>query len=70
LRRLLRSILMAILIPPPLIAITVLVIIGLKDFDLLVAIVSRLIVVAVIIWIPVMILKMIILPKKRENGRR
>lgn len=56
---------MAILIPPILIAIAVLVLIGFKDFDLLVAIVSRLIVVAVIIGIPVMIIKMIILPKKK-----
>lgn len=44
--------------------------IGLKDSDLLVAIVSKPIVVAVIIGIPVMILKMIIIPKKKENGRR
>ena len=62
--------LMAILIPPLFIAITVLVVIGLKGFDLLVAIVSRLIVIAVIIGVPVMILKMVILPKKKEDGRR
>ncbi len=61
---------MAILIPPLLIASTVLVLIGLKDFDLLVAIVSSLIVIAVIIGVPVMILKMIIIPRKKENGRR
>ena len=60
----LRKLLLALLIPPLLIAISVLVIIGLKDFDLLVVIVSRLIVVAVIIGIPVMILKMIFLPRK------
>ena len=60
-----RRLLMAILLPPLLIAIAVLVLIGLKDFDLLVAIVSRLIVVAVIIGIPVMILKMVILPKRK-----
>jgi hypothetical protein len=46
------------------IAITVLVVIGLKDLNLLVAIVSRLIVVAVIIGMPVMILKTLLLPKK------
>ena len=63
----LRKILLALSIPPLLIAIAVLVLIGLKDFDLLVAIVSRLIVVAVIIGIPVMILKMIILPKKSKT---
>ena len=60
----LRKILLAILTPPLLIAILVLVVIGLKDFDLLVVIVSRLILVAVIIGIPVMILKMIFLPRK------
>jgi len=61
---------MAILIPPLLIAIAMLVLIGLADFDLLVAIVSKLIVVAVIIGIPMMILKIIIIPKKKENIRR
>ena len=65
-----RRLLMAILIPPLLIAIAVLVLIGLADFDLLVAIVSKLIVVAVIIGIPMMILKIIIIPKKKENIRR
>jgi hypothetical protein len=57
----LSKLLKAILIPTLLIAVTVLVVIGLKDFDLLVAIISRLIVVADIINIPVMILKMVIL---------
>ena len=66
----LRRLLIAILIPPLLIAITILIVIGLKDFDLLLAIVSKLIVVAVIIGIPVMILKMIIIPKKKQNIRR
>ena len=65
-----RRLLLAIFVPPLLVAVTVLVVIGLRDFDLLVAIVSKLIVVAVIIGIPVMILKMIVLPKKKENGRR
>jgi uncharacterized protein YqhQ len=66
----LRKLLAAILIPPMLIAVTVLVVIGLKNFDLLVTIVSRLIVVTVVIGIPMMILKMIIIPKKKENRRR
>jgi hypothetical protein len=66
----LRKLLLAILLPPLLIVITVLVVIGLKDFDLLVGIVSKLTVVIVVIGIPVMILKMIVLPKKKQNGRR
>jgi len=66
----LRKLLMAILVPPLLIAIIALVAIGLRDFDLLVAIVGRLIVVIVIIGIHVMILKMLFVPKKKQNGRR
>jgi len=66
----LRKLLLAILIPPLLIAVLVLVVIGLRDFDLLLTIVSKLIVLAVIIGIPVIILKMIIFPKKSRNGRR
>jgi len=66
----LRKLLMAILVPPLLIAVAVLVAIGLRDFDLLVAMASRLIVLTVIIGIPVMILKMIVFPKKKEDGRR
>ena len=65
-----RKLLVVILVPPLLIAVTLLVAIGLKDFDLLVAIVSRLMIVAIIIGIPVTILKMIIIPKKKENRRR
>ena len=65
-----RKLLMAILVPPLLIAIIALVAIGLRDFDLLVAIVGRLIVVIVIIGIHVMILKMLFVPKKKQNGRR
>jgi nitrate reductase gamma subunit len=52
-----------VLIPPLLIAVTVLVIIGLKDFNLLVAIVGKLIVATVIIGIPVLIMRRIIFPK-------
>ena len=66
----LRRLLMAILIPPLLIAIAVLVLIGLKDFDSLVEIVSKLTVITVVIGIPVTILKMIILPNNKDNGRR
>ena len=69
-RKLAEAILAAVLMPPLLIAITVLVLIGLRDFDLLGAIVSRLIAVAVIIGIPMMIFKMVVLPRRKENGRR
>jgi uncharacterized membrane protein len=62
-RRWLTAILLALLF----IATTVLVVIGLKDLDLLVAIASRLIVVAVIIGIPVMILKTLLFPRKKED---
>jgi len=61
----LRKPLLAILFPPLLAAVTVLLMIGLRDFDLLVAIVSRLIVFTVMIGISVMILKMVIFPKKK-----
>ncbi|MFO7772500.1 MAG: hypothetical protein R6V59_00895 [Dehalococcoidia bacterium] len=61
----LRKLLLAILIPPLLIVITVLVLIGLRDVDVLATIVSRLIVLTVIIGIPVMILKMVFLPRKK-----
>jgi len=70
LRKLAEAILAAVLMPPLLIAITVLVLIGLRDFDLLGAIVSRLIAVAVIIGVPMMIFKMVVLPRRKENGRR
>jgi hypothetical protein len=65
----LRRLLTAIFIPPLLVAVTVLVIIGLRDLELLVAIVSRLIVVTTIIGIPMIVLKMIVLPKKKQNGK-
>ena len=58
----LRKLLMLFLLPPLLIGAAVLVMIGLKDLDLLVAIVSRLTVVAIIIGIPLMLIKMTILP--------
>ena len=44
----LRKLLMLLLLPPLLICAAVLVVIGLRDLDLLVAIVSRLIVVTVL----------------------
>ena len=66
----LRRLLMLLLIPPLLIGFTALVLIGLRDFDLLVSIATRLIIVAIVIGIPVMITRMIILPGKPRNGRR
>ena len=66
----LSRLLMVILLPPLLIAVAVLIMIGLKDFSLLVAIIAKLLVVTVIIGIPVIIVKMIIFPKKERNGRR
>ena len=52
-----------ILIPPLLIAVTALVIIGLIDFDLLVTIIPGLIVAIVIIGVPVLIIKRLVFPK-------
>ena len=46
-----------VLIPPLLIGVTVLVIIGLKDLDLLVAIIPKLIVAVVLIGIPIFIVR-------------
>ena len=61
---------MVILITPLAIGLALLVLIGLRDFDLLVSIATRLIVVAVVIGIPVMIVRMIISPGRPRNGRR
>ena len=58
----LRKLLMLLLLPPLLIGAAVLVVIGLKDLDLLVTIVSKLLVVVIIIGIPVMLIRMTILP--------
>jgi len=52
-----------ILIPPLLIAVTALVIIGLIDFDLLVTIMPKLIGAILIIGIPVLIVKRLLFPK-------
>ena len=52
-----------ILIPPLLIAVTALVVIGLKDFDLLVTITAKVIAVIVIVGIPVLIVKRLLFPK-------
>jgi len=52
-----------ILIPPLLIAVTALVIIGLIDFDLLVTIIPGLIVAIVIIGVPVLIIKRLVFPE-------
>lgn len=66
----LRRLLMVVLLPPLLIAVAVLVMIGLKDPDLLAAIISKLLVVAIIIGIPVIVLRMIIFPRKSRDERR
>lgn len=51
------------LVPPLVIAVTVLVIVGLIDFDLLVTITVKVIAVIVITGIPVLILKRLLFPK-------
>ncbi len=66
----LRRLLPAMLVPPLLLGAAVLVLIGLRDLDLLVAIVSRLFVVTVIIGIPVMIIRMILFPRGSRDERR
>ncbi len=66
----LRRLLLAILVPPLLIGVTLLVVIGLRDFDLLVAITGKVILVIVIIGIPLMILRMIVFPGKPRDRRR
>ena len=66
----LRKLLMVLLLPSLLVGVAVLIIIGLRDLDLLITIVSKLIVLTVIIGIPIIILKMIIFPKKSRDGRR
>lgn len=66
----LRKLLLAVLMPPLLVAVMVLVVIGLTDFDLLVAIVSRLIVVTVIVGVLVTIIRMIIFPGRSRDERR
>ena len=53
----LRRLLMVILLPPLLIGVTVLVIIGLTNPDLLAAIISKLIVAVVLIGIPIFIVR-------------
>ena len=65
-----RKLLLAILMPPLVVGLALLVLIGLRDFDLLVSITTGLIVVAVVIGIPVMIARMIIFPGRPGNGRR
>ena len=52
-----------VLIPPLVIAVTALVIIGLVNFDLLMAIVPKLIVAIIVIGVPVLIIKMMFFPK-------
>ena len=65
-----RKLLLAILMPPLVVGLALLVLIGLRDFDLLVSITTGLIVVAVVIGIPVMIVRMVFRPGRPRNGRR
>lgn len=60
------------LVLPPLLLIgaAVLVAIGLKDLDLLVVIISKLLVVVIIVGIPVIVLRMMVFPGKSRNERR
>jgi hypothetical protein len=59
-----------VLIPPLLLGMTALVIIGLKDLDLLAAIIPKLIVAVVLISIPILILRRLLFPvnNKRKGG--
>ncbi len=66
----LRKVLLVIIMPSLLLGVTVLVLIGLRDFDLLVSITTRLIMVAVVIGIPVTAVRMVMSPGKKRNGRR
>jgi len=66
----LRKVLLVILMPPLVIGLTLLVLIGLRDFDLLVSITTRLMAVAVVIGIPLMIARTISSPGRPLNGRR
>jgi hypothetical protein len=63
LQQILSRLIWVTLVPPILIAVTVLVILGLINFDLLVAITARVIAVIVIVGIPVLILKRLLFPK-------
>jgi hypothetical protein len=63
LQQILSRLIWVTLVPPILIAVTVLVILGLIDFDLLVIITARVISVIVIVGIPLLILKRLLFPK-------
>ncbi|MCD6230826.1 MAG: hypothetical protein J7J88_03040 [Dehalococcoidia bacterium] len=52
-----------VLIPPLVIAVTALVIIGLVNFDLLMAIVPKLIVAIIAVGVPMLVVKMMFFPK-------
>ena len=58
-----------ILIPPLLIAVTALVVIGLIDFNLLVRIIPKLIVVIIIVGVPILIIKMLVFPNNGGERR-
>jgi hypothetical protein len=66
----LRRLLMLIVLPPLLAAMGVLIMVGLGDINLLVAIVCRLMIIAIIIGIPVMAARMILLPGRSQDRRR
>jgi hypothetical protein len=66
----LRRLLMLIVLPPLLAAMGVLIMVGLGDIDLLVAIVSKLMIIAIIIGIPVMAARMILFPGRSQDRRR
>ena len=66
----LRRLLLVVIIPPLLVGVAALVLIGLRDLDLLVALVSRLMSVAVIIGTTVMMIRIILFPRRSRNERR
>jgi len=66
----LNRLLRLLLVPPLLVGVTALVIIGLKDLDLLAAIIPKLIVPIVLIGIPMLIVRRLFLPinNKKKGG--
>ena len=65
----LNRLLRLILIPPLLIAVTALVVIGLIDFNLLVRIIPKLIVVIIIVGVPILIIKRLVFPNNSRERR-
>ena len=66
--RMLSKLFKLILIPPLLIMVTALVIIGLAKFDLLTAIIPKVIVVVIIVSVPVFIVKTVLFSKHQKKG--